>query len=98
MADNAELHAKILGFLMAEWARKENRQLVSVELIYAPGGGFREEPIRKWVRADEPDFFAEFVNIEKLVTQIIEIAEGEESLKSCRRSQVGAGLRSAGST
>ena len=81
MADNAELHAKILQFLMAEWSRKDNRQLVSVELIYAPGGGFREEPIRKWVRADEPDFFAEFVNVEKLVTQILEIAEGEVDAK-----------------
>ena len=81
MADNAELHQKILGFVMAEWSRKENRQLVEVELLFAPGGGFREEPIRKWVRADEPDFFAEFVNVEKLVTQIIEIAEGEADAK-----------------
>ena len=81
MGDNAELHGKLLQFLMAEWARKENRQLVSVELIFAPGGGFREEPIRKWVRADEPDCFAEFPNIEKLVTQIIEIAEGEADAK-----------------
>ena len=82
MADNAELHGKILGFLMAEWARKDNRQLVAVDLLYAPGGGFRDEPIRKWVRADEPDFFAEFVNVEKLVTSIIEIAEGEADAKS----------------
>ncbi len=81
MADNAELHAKILGFLMAEWARKENRQLVAVDLLYAPGNGFRDEPVRKWVRADEPDFFAEFVNVEKLVTLIIEIAEGEVDAK-----------------
>ena len=81
MGDNAETHPKILQFLMAEWGRKDGRQLVSVELIYAPGGGFREETIRKWVRADEPDLFAEFVNIEKLVTQIIEIAEGEADAK-----------------
>jgi hypothetical protein len=81
MADNAELHSKILGFLMAEWSRKENRQLVEVELMFAPGNGFREEPVRKWVRADEPDFFAEFVNVEKLVTLIIEIAEGEADAK-----------------
>ena len=66
---------------MAEWARKENRQLVEVELVFAPGNGYREESIRKWVRADEPEFFAEFVNIEKLVTQIIEIAEGEADAK-----------------
>lgn len=82
MADNAELHSKIFGFLLAEWARKDNRQLVEVELLYAPGGGYRDEPIRKWVRADEPDFFAEHVNIEKLVTQIIEIAEGEADAKT----------------
>ena len=81
MGDNAELHAKILGFLMAEWARIESRQLVAVDLVYAPGGGFRDEPIRKWVRADEPEFFAEFVNVEKLVSQIIEIAEGEADAK-----------------
>ena len=81
MADNAELHAKLHPFLLSEWARKDNRQLVAVELIYAPGGGFREEPIRKWVRADEPDFFAEIINLEKLVTLIIEIAEGEVDAK-----------------
>lgn len=81
MAD-AELHSKILGFLMAEWARKENRQLVAVDLLFAPGNGFRDEEIRKWVRADEPDYFAEFANVENLVTQIIEIAEGEADAKS----------------
>ena len=81
MADNAELHSKILGFLMQEWARKENRQLVGVDLLYAPGNGFRDEEIRRWERADEPELFAEFVNVEKLVGQIIEIAEGEADAK-----------------
>jgi hypothetical protein len=82
MSDHAELHGKILGFLMGEWARKDNRQLVSVDLLYAPGGGYRDEEIRKWVRADEPELFAEFVNIEKLVAQIIEIATGEADSKA----------------
>jgi len=82
MADNAELHGKILGFLMAEWARKDNRQLVGVDLLYSPGQGFKDEEIRRWERADEPEFFAEFVNIEKLVVQIIEIAEGEADAKA----------------
>jgi hypothetical protein len=82
MSDQAELHGKILGFLMGEWARKDNRQLVAVALLYAPGGGYREEEVRKWVRADEPDLFAEFVNIEKLVAQIIEIATGEADAKA----------------
>jgi len=84
MAD-AELHRKILEFLMAEWARKENRQLVAVDLLYAPGGGYKDEPIRKWMRADEPEFFAEFVNVEKLVSLIIEIAEGEADSKPAGR-------------
>jgi hypothetical protein len=81
MSDNAEIHGKILGFLMAEWARKDNRQLISVALLYAPGNGFKDEEIRKWVRADEPELFAEFVNVEKLVAQIVEIAEGEADAK-----------------
>jgi hypothetical protein len=82
MSDNAELHGKILGFLMAEWARKDNRQLIGVDLLYSAGQGFRDEEIRKWVRADEPELFAEFVNVEKLVAQILEIAEGEVDAKA----------------
>jgi hypothetical protein len=81
MADNAELHARVLGFLMGEWSRKDQRQLVGVDLLYSPGQGFRDEEIRKWERADEPEFFAEFVNIEKLVNQVVEIAEGEADAK-----------------
>ena len=81
MADNAEIHGKILGFLMSEWARKDNRQLVGVDLLYSPGTGFRDEEVRRWERADEPELFAEFVNIEKLVTQIVELAEGEADAK-----------------
>lgn len=81
MADNAELHGKVLGFLMSEWARKDNRQLVGVDLLYSPGTGFRDEEVRRWERADEPELFAEFVNIEKLVTQIVELAEGEADAK-----------------
>lgn len=74
MAD-AELHRKMLEFLTTEWARKENRQLVGVDLLYSPGGGYKNDPIRQWERADEPEMFAEYVNIEKLVSQIIEIAD-----------------------
>jgi regulator of replication initiation timing len=81
MGDNADLHRKIHDFLLTEWARKDNRQLVEVHLMYAPTGGYRNEPIRKWVRADEPEFFAEIVNVEKLVTLIVEIAEGEVDAK-----------------
>lgn len=76
MAD-VELHQKMLAFLMTEWGRKENRQLVGVDLLYSPGGGYKNDPIRQWERADEPEMFSEFVNIEKLVSLIIEISEGD---------------------
>lgn len=82
MSDPAELHGKILGFLMGEWARKDNRQLVSVTLLYSPGNGYRDEEIRRWARGDKPDPFAEFVNIEKLTAQIIEIAMDEADAKA----------------
>jgi len=85
MSDHAEQHGKLLGFLMAEWARKDNRQLTEVDLLFSPGQGFRDEEIRKWVRADEPEFFAEYVNVEKLATQIIEIASGEADAKPAGR-------------
>jgi hypothetical protein len=82
MSDNAELHGNVLKFLMGEWARKDNRQLVGVDLMYAPGQGYRDEPIRSWEREDEPEFFAEFVNVEKLVAQIIDIAQTEADAKT----------------
>ena len=77
MSDNAELHSKILAFLAGEFARKEIRQCTGVDLLYAPSNGYRDEEIRKWVRADEPELFENLVNVENLVTSIIEIAEGE---------------------
>ena len=81
MTDHAELQGKLLAFLMAEWARKDNRQLVQVDLCFSPGGGFKDEEIRSWVRTDEPELFAEFTHLEKLVMQIIEIAVGEADSK-----------------
>ena len=77
----ADVHSKILGFLMGEWTRKNERQLIRVDLLYAPGQGFRDEELRRWDRADEPEFFAEYANIEKLVAQIIDISEGEADAK-----------------
>lgn len=77
----ADLHQKMLAFLMTEWGRKENRQLVGVDLLYLPGGGYKDDLLRQWERADEPEMFAEYVNIEKLVSQILEIAEGDVDTK-----------------
>ena len=85
MGDNAELHSEILRFLMGEWVRKENRQLVGVDLLYAPGGGFGEDEIRRWEREDEAELFAEIANVEYLVTQIIEIAQNECDAKTAGR-------------
>jgi len=89
MSENAaELHSKVLGFLAGEFARKEGRQCVGVDLVYAPGNGFRDEEIRKWVRADEPELFdvpGNFVHVEKFVSTILEIAEGEADAKPAGR-------------
>src|SRR5215831_94448 len=81
MADDAELQSRILQFLMGEWVRNDNRQLVGVDLMYAPGGGYKDETVRSWERADEPEFFSEIVNVEKLVSQIIDIAQNEADSK-----------------
>lgn len=82
MSDNADLHGKMLSFLAGEFARKDLRQCVGVDLLYAPGNGFRDEEIRKWVRADQPEIFDNFANVETLVGQVIEIAMGEADAKS----------------
>jgi hypothetical protein len=81
MSDTGELHGKMLTFLAGEFARKAERQCISVELDYAPGGGFKDETIRKWVRADDTELFDNFANVEKLVGMILEIAMGEADAK-----------------
>lgn len=81
MSDNAELHNTVMGFLGGQLAKKEGRQCMSIELCYRPGNGFKDEPIRKWVRADDPEQFENMANVERLVTTIIEIAEGEADTK-----------------
>lgn len=76
-----DLHSKILSFLMTEWSRKDNRQLVAVDLVYSPGNNYRDKPLRRWERADEPEFFAQPANVEKIVAKILEIAEEEVDYK-----------------
>jgi hypothetical protein len=82
VSDTAELHRKVLGFISGELARKEGRQCMGIDLLYSPGNGYKDDDIRKWVRADEPELFDNFVNVEKLVTTILEIAEDEANAKS----------------
>jgi len=80
--DNAKIHGKIFGFLVSECARKADRQLVGVDLLYMPGNGYRLEMLRSWERTDEPQLFATFINLEKLSAHIVEIAEREANAPS----------------
>ena len=86
---NAELyskiHGKLLGFLRVEWERKDNWRLLSVDLLYAPGNGLKDEELRKWNRVDDPELFAEFANVEVLVTRIVARAEWEVNAKDVGR-------------
>ena len=75
MSQVEEQRSKLMTFVAGEFARKEGRQCVSIELVYAPGNGFREEEIRKWVRAEDTELFDNFARIEQLVGSILEIAE-----------------------
>ena len=82
VTNNEERYGRILDFLMTEWARTENRQLVGVDLFYVPGQGYGDELLRSWERADEPQFFTELANVEKLVATIIASAERETDAKN----------------
>jgi len=77
MSADDDLYVKLLSFLTGEFARKDGRQCVRVDLLYAPGDGFRDAEIRTWTREDEPELFDKFVCVENLASSIIEIAEGE---------------------
>lgn len=76
-----DIQAKILAFLVGEFARTEARQCTGVDLIYAPGQGYRDEPIRTWDRVEEPNLFDQVSSIETLASTILEVAEGEADAK-----------------
>ena len=76
-----DIHAKILAFLVGEFARTEARQCTGVDLIYSPGHGFRDEEIRTWDRVEEPNLFEQVSSIETLASTILEVAEGEADSK-----------------
>lgn len=68
------LASKIVEFLSGELAKKNERQCVAIDLLYAPPG-FRDEKLKTWDRSDEPDKFEVLALVEAMVAQIIEIAE-----------------------
>jgi len=76
---------KILAFLVGEFARKESRQCTGIDLLYAPGHGYRDECIREWTREDDTEFFDGRPNIERLALLILEIAEDEVDAKDIGR-------------
>jgi len=72
---SSEHHAKILAFLAGEFSKKEGKICVRVDLLYAQVG-FRDEELRSWDRAENPELFENFVEVERLTSMIVEIAEG----------------------
>ncbi len=75
---------KILTFLVGEF----KRQCLGVDLFYAPGDGYRDEPIRTWTYENDAEFFGSLEdssNIVKLASLILEIAEGEADAKDAGR-------------
>ncbi len=74
MSDES-LHQKITEFISGELARKAERQCIGIDLLYAPPG-YRDERLKTWERADEPEKFEQLVLVEQMVSQIVEIAEG----------------------
>lgn len=72
---SSELHAKILGFVATEFSKKQHHACVRLELLYSQSG-FRDEELRSWDRAADPELFENMVRVEQLASTIIEIAEG----------------------
>jgi hypothetical protein len=68
-----ELHLKILGFLAEALAGKDHRQCIEIALLYAPGNGFLDEPLRLWTRKESPELF-DFGSLADLVFSILKIA------------------------
>lgn len=75
-----ELHRKLLGFLAGEFARQNEAQCVSVELVFAPHGAVKNEQLREWRRAQDPGTF-EIGTLPDFVTSVIDIAESETDAK-----------------
>lgn len=76
-----ERRDKLFAFLVTEMSRKEHRQCVQVELLFAPGVGFRDEPIHAWYREENPKLFEDLSEVEPLVSAIFQIANDEIACK-----------------
>lgn len=72
-----DLHAKIYNFLREEFARKEGRQCVQLELLRGKGTGFGTDSIASWDRKENPEAFDTLAEIENLASKILDRAESE---------------------
>lgn len=81
MDDPADIHQKILVFCSASFAKTETAQCTGVVLFFAPGGGFKDDTLRSWVRTENPELFGDPLGIDKLVTEIAEVAEQDVNAK-----------------
>lgn len=69
-----DLHGRVVSFLRQEFARKEGRQCVRLELSSAQPG-LRGDVLRTWDRHEDPELFAQLTRIEELATAILRITE-----------------------
>lgn len=69
-----QIHGTVLSFLLGEFARKEGRQCVGVELVSSQQGG-TGVPIRRWDRKDEPALFESQGLVEQLTSLILREAQ-----------------------
>lgn len=73
-----DLHAKILTFLRGELALTGHQVMVALELELAPQiQGVRAQQLKKWVRESQPEVFEGGMETEKLVSQIIQLADDD---------------------
>lgn len=72
--DQQRRHDKLFTFLITEMPRKEHRQCVQVELLYAPGDGLKMETLHAWRREDDSKMFEDLSGIEPLVSAIFQVA------------------------
>lgn len=69
-----EIREKLLEFLSGEIAKKGPQQCVRIDLVYAQPQ-CREEELRRWAREADPELFENLLRVEKLIAEIIELAE-----------------------
>jgi hypothetical protein len=85
----ADVHTKILTFLVDEIARKDLRQCVCIDLLYAHGADYHDEAVRSWTDDEYPALFDGPALIEQIASIIVEVAEEHATIiRDCSRRYV----------